>query len=442
MVSEPDGSNAKQITDFAIIQIIQLGEPGDSVIWSPDSSRMMFHDSDGLLYTAHADGTNISRATSEPVVYGVGGDGPTSSDTYTTAVWSPNSTKIAYTTHDDYSHTILHVVDADGSNLVQIVEDSYYWYSDTWRWSPDGSKIAYGTRGDDLFVADTGGLNRVQVADGVVSAAGSNIWSWAPDSSKVAYDASGGLFVVDVDGANRVQIADNVLSGGGVWSPDGRKIVYATIDGLFVVDVDGSSRVQIENAYLDGCCDWRPATWSWSPDSTKIAYITNSVLLQVVDADGTNGKAVGEAVFVPDMGWFAPTGHWSPDSHRIAIAALDGQGHHVVAVDSDGRNRLRLEGLVNTDFAGTSNGLAWSPDSERLLFLAKVDSELELSEDHCSTETRQLEYQLYDVAAGSYDVLAAFSDTNCQLWTATHYFDAVSWTDSTIVVVRRAWYEY
>ena len=53
---------------------------------------------------------------------------------YTQMVWSPDGTKIAYTTQNDDYTLSLFVVDADGTNTTKIT-DSTGWFG-SWVWLP------------------------------------------------------------------------------------------------------------------------------------------------------------------------------------------------------------------------------------------------------------------------------------------------------------------
>jgi Tol biopolymer transport system component/DNA-binding CsgD family transcriptional regulator len=96
--------------------------------WSPDGSKIAFYviRAGSLggpgIFTVNADGTRLARLT-------FGGLIP---------AWSPDGTRIAFTSHDSGRNEI-HVMNADGSNQVQLTDKGGH--SPTW--SPDGGTIAF-----------------------------------------------------------------------------------------------------------------------------------------------------------------------------------------------------------------------------------------------------------------------------------------------------------
>jgi TolB protein len=198
-VMDADGNNVKRLT--------HEGEDYEPT-WSPNGKKIAFRRKiDGeprQIFLMNADGSNQINLTNNPSKDG----GPT---------WSPDGKKIAFNSNRDIPRGWpyhLHVMDADGSN-VQVVsqrETSYAFPA----WSPDGKKIAC-----------TG----------------------FPDKSRRAYE----IFVYNFETGNDSQLtALGGLNTYVAWSSDGKKITFQHYEGnrsplgnLYIMDADGSNQQEI-----------------------------------------------------------------------------------------------------------------------------------------------------------------------------------------------------
>jgi Tol biopolymer transport system component len=122
------------------------------------------------------------------------------------------------------------------------------------------------------------------------------------------------------------------------WSPDGQLVARTDSDGqLLISDLHGHSRNLPEQTKgLRGVSlrsdieDVR-----WSPDGRKIAYIQDAQQLTIVNADGTDSKVVefhdghGSTLHVRSFSW-------SPDSTRVAFRAEAGTQCDKSAIDTEG----------------------------------------------------------------------------------------------------------
>ena len=322
--ADADGTNHRKLTD-----------DGYQPQWSPDGARIAFinPDLDGLG-VINADGTNKLRLYhgSLPVgwspVYG----------------WSPDSTRLAYSTTDYNTWDVrLWVVNRDGTNTREVGRIAPAPFRSGWpySWSPDGSQIAYRNR-FELWVADADGTNRTQLANQAYGPV------WSPDSTKIAYRTDHGLWMVDTDGTSKQQLASPGWSPR--WSPDGTRIAY-TSDGVWVANADGTNKRQLTKEGRGP---------RWSPDGTRIDYIGNPYGLWVMNADGTNKQHLTD---------FPPSGNagrplWSPDGSRIAyIHSYSETGpsqRQLWVADADGTNKRQL--------ADEAQWPVWSPDSTKIAY--------------------------------------------------------------------------
>ena len=324
-----DGTNPTKLTDNFV-------DIWSRSAWSPDSSRIAYSKRDeetqvDELFTARADGTNPTKLTDD---YANGGFN-----------WSADSSRIAYGSRDDETEDYnfvdgyeLFTARADGTNPTKLT-DNLAWFS----LSPDGSHIAYNTRDDEpggffegyeLFVARADGTNSTKLADNIIR------YAWSPDSSRIAYSTMGQeFFTIRADGANPTKLADYIADF--VWSPDSSRIAYRTAEeffteygesdywewGLVTARADGANTTQLVDDYIED--------YVWSPESSRVAYITLEHEDRSADYDHDD----------PDT--------W-PDSHMV-MTAVDTDGGNPVAlgrIASYKRNSVRCLDIT----------LAWQSD--------------------------------------------------------------------------------
>jgi Tol biopolymer transport system component len=200
------------------------------------------------------------------------------------------------------------------------------------QWSRDGSRIAFVRReptGLSAFytMASGGGDERRLVS------LGSDYSSWrqrppllTPDWTRVALIGVASalrrpsLQIKSVDGSQVREIGSNVVSFA--WSPDSRHIAFHETDSgnhstIFVAESDGSGLRSLGPGEA-------PA---WSPDGSRIAFVSPAGLLYEMQADGSGRRLVydghGAQVYAPS---------WSPLGDRIAFYGASS----LIVVASDG----------------------------------------------------------------------------------------------------------
>ena len=100
--------------------------------WSPDGKKITFvfaeQDSNSDIHVMNADGSGLVNLTNSPEA-----DWKPS--------WSPDSKKITFVSVGQDRNSEIYVMNVDGSDLVNITNSPENEYSPTW--SPDGKKIAF-----------------------------------------------------------------------------------------------------------------------------------------------------------------------------------------------------------------------------------------------------------------------------------------------------------
>jgi Tol biopolymer transport system component len=189
---------------------------------------------------------------------------------------------------------------------------------------------------------------------------------------------------MNADGSGETLLASS--GGWPAWSPWGDKIAFQSpgncnaggITGwpcLYFMGADGSNQTNLNVALTDG------VLLAWSPDATKIAFIswhdpqcgggTQADGLYTVNADGS-----GQTLLYFDCTRGNPEDvSWSPDGKRLAIG-MDSTpssalcGIYVINADGTGLSRM-----TNPDCSSTTqNHPSWSADGQNIFFQQQTAS--------------------------------------------------------------------
>jgi len=209
-------------------------------------------------------------------------------------VWSPAGEKIAFSyreTKDAFSQ--LYVMNPDGSEITKISTDDGRNYS-TPDWSPDSTKIAFssGQSNSDweIFIMNADGSDEVQITDGASISYGPD---WSPDGTIIAFvsmaDYQPEIFVMNSDGTDPKPITSlGANIGPPKWSPDGEYIVFQSQKDekkeweIYLMRSDGTDLVQITD---NDTWDLRPR---FSLDGTKISWDSCCFNLSIMNLDGSD----------------------------------------------------------------------------------------------------------------------------------------------------------
>lgn len=287
--SDRDGNDEVYVLDVASGEAVNVSNHegwDQNPSWSPDSERLLFNsvrDGRWQMYTVNRDGTDLQRLAEL--------DG----STYASR-WSPDGSPIAFTwtngysDPDTYNAAMLSVIDADGTNVRELVPmDAEF---PRVEWSPDSRQIAYNAYNAEIpldpsldstwsfiYNLDDETVTAIYVPDetsyrGEFSdVAGAR---WSPDGAWLSFlvgEYVGRVgFAAYVLDPNRQRARQLLPIGRGLtWSNDSRWIVLASDNSLYLANPrSGDTTLLMEDAYAPA---WRPAVTErllWEPHSSVL----------------------------------------------------------------------------------------------------------------------------------------------------------------------------
>ncbi len=244
-VINPDGSGLTRLTTNSAADT--------SPAWSRDGSKIAFtsrRDGNEEIYVMNPDGSDQRNLTNNPA------------DDFA-ASWSPDG-RIVFTSTRD-SNREIYVMNADGSAPRNLTGNPSTDSSPDW--SPEGSSIAFGSDRDgnfDLYLMNPDGSDQRNLTQSSEAVYGS--LDWSPDATRIAVMRSANpasayeIFVMNADGSG----LRNLSQGHGivpVWSPDGTKIAFISWRegglAVFVMDANGGGVTRVtDTTVCDTSIDW------------------------------------------------------------------------------------------------------------------------------------------------------------------------------------------
>jgi Tol biopolymer transport system component len=296
---------------------------------------------------------------------------------------------------DGSGRALLPITLKDGSSLAGIYEPT---------WSPDGTRITFGGLPGEasgfpyLYTADADGSNAIAMTDPYQEPRDP---AWSRDGSKIAFAKKDDfsqfwateLKSINSDGTGLTTIRE--ISLGEIsypdWSPVRDEIAY--VDDGYRCDYSGwfpSCNLQIWIITPDGTRlaklgddkgnDYQP---SWSPDGTKIAFMStrdqsNSWCdwshcgdIYAMNADGTATTRLTDS----PGGDSQPV--WSPDGKKIAFVSLRDDPDPIGCISSNCHTDIYVmnaDGSGQTNLTNTTTKSERSPDWQALPFLTPTDN--------------------------------------------------------------------
>ena len=284
--------------------------------------------------------------------------------------FSPDGSAIAYvvTTVDQKQnrrHSDIWTVAADESRAPLMLTAAPQ-SSNSPRWSPDGKSLAFlsarpaagdlDTARTQVWLLPLGGGEPRRVTNALN---GVSSFQWSPDGTRlVVVSRSGPSDEAKSPSDVRHYAHSNYKFNDTGWFDDRRA-------HLWVVDVAGGRMTQLTSGD-----DWNDADPQWSPDSRKVAFVSDrtgkaldeghNTDVWVIDASGGPLTKVSDH----DTGDSSP--RWSPDGQTIAfISSVPEKAHPKIwlAPSGGGASRLAAEGLDVIP-----SGLRWADGGKALYF--------------------------------------------------------------------------
>jgi Tol biopolymer transport system component len=315
--------------------------------WSPDGRRIAWvsrRDGNADVYVSAADGTAVTRLTSDPA------------DEVAPA-WSPDSRRVVFSRDG-----AIHEVAADGKSPARQLVSTRFDRMTSPKWSPNGRALVLQAASGSIKSPAYVYLARPragEVVDPVRFAEGSDPdWS---DDRRVLLVRRGDLWSLEDDGSGARHVLSlrprrtrlSTLVGG--WSEAGGRVAFGWDVGsrsqLYAVRPDGTGLRRL----------YEPAAVapSFSPQGTRIAFFAvgprrATLVVAAVAARRLAKLPVGANPSAPS---------WSPDGRRLAFETRDG----VFTIRASGGRPTRLRGTTRAD-----GEPAWSPDGRTVAFTRRI----------------------------------------------------------------------
>jgi len=293
--------------------------------------------------------------------------------------WSPDSKSLAYITSQGGQSEIW-VVGIGGGASNRITSTGTQKKHP--RWSKDGKWIAYvavqpGGQGDIEIVSTEGG----EIVNLTETAADDRNPTWSPSSREIAFTETDRvrtrIMTIDIETRTMVQIAEANVSDLK-WSPDGTSLLFVSDpllpnddrrdnEDIFSIPADGGG----SRLLTPGTTRFREMSPSWSADSQRIAYATDSSgYSNIAILDLQTGQT---RTLAPEMiDQLSPK--WSPDGKLLAYIRNENSQFNIWVTPSQGGGpslRVSDRDGVNGgfDIGGTPQGFYdWSPDGKQIAF--------------------------------------------------------------------------
>lgn len=259
-----------------------------------DSSIAFSSDGRQLAFVSHGSGVQLMGIDGSGLHKLAGSNWPTADGSYAGIQWSPDGSKLAFTSYVGGT-TEIFVADADGSNPVQLTDNDYPDYGILW--SPDSEQIIFESKRDgneEIYIMNVDGsdqrnLTNDPARDGALSFIGST-------DRLVFYSTRDGqgdykLYSMDTNGENIQETEFAMFGKFPVWSPSGEQVAYlyrgGTQPNLFIAYANGGEEQNVTHFNISGYSEITTAVWSSDAQSIAFGLRAPGFALYVVNVDGS-----------------------------------------------------------------------------------------------------------------------------------------------------------
>lgn len=159
------------------------------------------------------------------------------------------------------------------------------------------------------------------------------------------------IFILNLDTRDISQLTNHGSNYNPVWSPDGTKIAYVSSPSrggnsdIYIMNADGTMQIPVVK------CSGQEHSPAWSPDSSKLAFVS--------DCDGFSNEIYVLDIQTSNITQLTKNTNsdldpaWSPDGARIAFAEERGVTGFmdIFIMNADGTNKIHV----------VEGGPAWHP---------------------------------------------------------------------------------
>jgi Tol biopolymer transport system component len=188
------------------------------------------------------------------------------------------------------------------------------------------------------------------------------------------------IYVMQPDGSQLQRLTKYTVSDSNpAWSPDGIYILYSHNGDIYRINADGTNPQLLFARPHDTLFYTGVGSFRWSPDGTKIAFITagyicnneegpvySALLVLDVDTGHTDCALSFPSTTYPQQPTNIQSLAWSPDGQRFAFTLAEGNTDitQIYVMNTDGTD---LRQVTTSD---TTHGASpqWLPDGNRLIF--------------------------------------------------------------------------